>query len=231
MIINKMRRVHQEGFTIIEVLIASAIFSVVLLAALAGFMQIGRLFYKGVTISQTQAIANDILSDVSGNFQTATSVTGQLTGNGYTYLCVGSARYTINRTVKIDQSSPSYPDHSPGGNFGLLKDITSSSGTACPPPCNNLPVGGVLATCGSDNLRLSNPVELLGNNMRLSSFSITSPTTQSLNLYNVSIVVAYGDDDLFDDFTLASPTCKSGSGGQFCAVSQINTVLHRGWRQ
>ena len=226
MIINKMRRGYQQGFTIVEVLIASAVFSLVLLAALAGFMQIGRLFYKGVTIAQTQSVANDIFSDISGNFQTAANVSAQQSGNGYTYYCIGNSRYTFNRSVKIDQSSPTYPNHASGGNFGLLKDSLGGA-TACAAPCSDQGV----VVCNSPNKVLTNPVELLGNGMRLANFSITNPNAQSPNIYNVSIVVAYGDDDLFDDYTSTSPICKSGAGGQFCAVSQVSTVIHRGWRQ
>jgi prepilin-type N-terminal cleavage/methylation domain-containing protein len=65
----------EDGFTIIELLIATTVFSVVLVGALAGFLEIGKLFYKGVSTTSTQSIANEVLQDVSGQFQSAASFT------------------------------------------------------------------------------------------------------------------------------------------------------------
>jgi prepilin-type N-terminal cleavage/methylation domain-containing protein len=69
----KLKR-SEKGFTIAELTIASAIFSVVILTAVGGFLQMGRIFYKGVTLTSTQETANQIYQDIGGYFQTAATV-------------------------------------------------------------------------------------------------------------------------------------------------------------
>ncbi|HET9850272.1 MAG TPA: prepilin-type N-terminal cleavage/methylation domain-containing protein [Candidatus Saccharimonadales bacterium] len=219
-----------SGFTIAEVSIATAIFAVILLIALAIFFGIGRLFYKGVTVSQTQEVAQQVYQDIVGSFQSAGSITIPVsTGNGYSYYCVGNVRYTYNQypaknTVNLDS-----PNHAPpradgtGGNFGILKDTLSGNGGACGAPCNDQ--GTVV--CSPPNHVFNNPVELLGQNMRLSQFRVT--LGNSPNIYNVSLVIAYGDSDVMNLSDPANPVCLTGAkGSEFCSVSKVSTAVYRG---
>ncbi len=223
---------NPSGFTIVELLIATSVFSIILLVALAGFLQIGHIFYKGVSLAQTQEIATHIFQDIDGNFQTAANVSPPQTdsASGYSYFCIGNARYTYNLGYEIglsatpNHSAPNHPYNGSGGNFGVLKDVLPGS-SACATPCTDtVPLGA----CTPPSLRLNNPTELLGEKMRLSNISITNPNTQNPNIYNVNIVVAYGDDDLMDLTNPTAPVCKITKGGEFCAVSQINTAVFRG---
>lgn len=215
---------HQAGFTIAEILVATAIFSIVLLVALAGFLQIGHIFYKGVSLAQTQEVANHIFQDINGNFQTAANVSPPQSNNGYQYFCVGNTRYTYRLGNEVNLGGS--PDHSPSGSFGILKDILPGS-SACAAPCSDTGV----VICNPPNVELNNPTELLGEKMRVSNFSIANPNASALNLYSVSIVIAYGDDDVLDQSTPTAPFCKGNVGDEFCAVSQINTAVYKGWRQ
>jgi len=218
----------ERGFTIAEVSIASAIFSVILLIALAIFFGIGRLFYKGISVSQTQEVTQQIYQDIVGNFQGAASVSPQMEGNSYTYYCVGNTRYTLNFNNEVDLNNPeSHAPPSSGGNFGILKDTLPGNGSACDPPCNDQS-----GTCGSGVQKFQNPTELLGQNMRISRFSIAQVTGANPNLYTVSITVAYGDTDLLDGVDGAdttNPKCKGDiHGSEFCSVNNISTTVYRG---
>jgi prepilin-type N-terminal cleavage/methylation domain-containing protein len=225
---------NQRGFTIAEVSIASAVFSMVLLVALALFFTIGKLFYKGVTISQTQDVAQQILQDVSGNFQTATSPPSITNSAQYSYACIGQSRYTFNIGHQLNVNDPAYPSHATpgtGGNFGLLKDILPTNGS-CGPPCNDIPPLGV---CGKPNSYFNNPTELLSQGMRIDNFSITGTNTP--NIYNVSVTIASGDDDSFTYSTPAPPydyssaKCKSDANSdQFCSVVTETTALYQGFK-
>lgn len=211
------------GFTITELLIATAVFAVVLLVAQASFVQIGHLFYRGVSISQTQETADHIFQDINGNFQSAPSVNGSVNSpSGYDYYCIGNARYTYRVNHEVDLSAAT-TDHSPSGNFGILKDSLPGAGAACATPCTG--IGG--DTCPAP---FRNPVELLGNKMRVEVFSIPSPPSGS-NLYNVSIVLAYGDDNTLTYHTpgdLSTVACQGDASNNFCAVSSINTAVYKG---
>lgn len=219
------------GFTIVELLIATSVFSVVLMTALAGFLSIGRLFYQGVSSTQTADAANQLLSGVVGNFQTANNVTASLSVNGYTYYCIGNNRYTYNLGKQVGSSAIASHAAPPAGNYSLLKDVLPGS-DACATPSDDINTG-VPSPPGS--VRFNNPVELLGNNMRLNLFTIQSIPSISPNFYNVSIVVAYGDDELLEytnPSDLSTVSCKPGSSAQqFCAISRLSTGIYRGQGQ
>lgn len=229
---SKMKRADGQGFTIVELLIATAVFAVVLLVAQVSFVQIGHLFYKGVSITQTQDTADHIFQDVSGNFQTAASVNYSPPGSTYHYICIGNTRYTYNINREVDTTA-SQADHSPydpvtkaGGNFGILKDVLHGGGGACATPCNDTSS----ASCPAGSVKLTNPVELLGNKMRVEQFDVSQIAPTS-NLYRISIVLAYGDDDTLtykDSGDFSTVTCQGDSNNNFCAVSRINTSVYKG---
>src|SRR3989304_3767728 len=57
----------QGGFTVSELMIATAVFSILLLLSLAGFLQIGQLFYKGTNITQTSDAANQVVKSLKND--------------------------------------------------------------------------------------------------------------------------------------------------------------------
>ena len=200
-----------NGFTIIELLIATTIFSLVLLGALAGFLRAGNLFYKGVSLTQTQGVAKQVMDDVSANIANSSGVNIG-SGNGYNYYCIGNTRYTYRLNVPYLTASP--VDYSHTGNFGLLRDTVSG----CPVPC----VTGCAAP-----LSFFTSTEMLGDNMRLAQFSVAA--TSGSKLYTVNVAVAYGDNGSLNLSNPANPTCNgSTETEQFCAVSVLSTSVYAG---
>ena len=200
---------NQPGFTIVELMMATAVFSVILLVGLTGFVQIGRAYYKGLTISQTNDTAQQILNDVSAQIRLSSSVSAvtQYSGNIY-YQCIGNHRYTFNLFNLVDPSN-----HDNISKFGLLEDeLPGNSGCGNP---------------YSMQAPLSNPAELLGNQMRLLNFSITP--VGSSGLYSVQVTVASGQDSALTDPTSPTAQCKLQLGGtQFCAVTTLSTIVYEG---
>jgi len=228
MLKGKMKRADGHGFTIVELMIATAVFAVVLMVAQTSFMHIGHLFYKGVSITQTQDVMDHIFQDINGNFQAAASVSGSQDSGvgGYDYYCVGGTRYTYRIDHEVDSSAAA--DHSATGNFGILKDKLPGS-TACATPCPD--TGSV--TCASGTVKFNNPIEMLSNKMRVEQFNLAQSTTTS-NLYNVALVLAYGDDNTLTYNTPADKStvaCQGDTQNNFCAVSRLNTTVYRGWHQ
>jgi prepilin-type N-terminal cleavage/methylation domain-containing protein len=222
-----------SGFTVVELLIATAVFAVVLVVAQTSFIQIGHLFYKGVSITQTQDTADHIFQDINGNFQTATAVSNS-SGNGYTYYCIGNTRYTYQIDREVSSSSTSTDPHSSlaaKGTYGVLKDVLPGSGSACSTPCDDTHPPPY--TCPTGTVKLSSPVELLGEKMRVEQFNIASSTSTS-SLYNVAIVLAYGDQNTLiysNPVDLSTVSCQADRTNNFCAVSRINTSVYKGWHQ
>lgn len=225
---SNIRKHRSGGFTIIELLLATAVFSVTLLIALNGFLQVGRLFYKGVSNTQTQNASRQILNEVTRSLQLSPEVSllqsANSGGGQYYFYCLGNSRYTYTRgedgsAIKVDSSqSPSYNTGANGGNFGLFKDSLAGS-NACESPV-------------SMPLDTGNGVDLLGNKMRLGQLAITSEPT-SPNLYNITVTVIYGDNESLDfpDGVSRPDTARcSGnlSNQQFCAVSTLTTSIFKG---
>ncbi|HJQ08504.1 MAG TPA: type II secretion system protein [Candidatus Saccharimonadales bacterium] len=201
---------RMQGFTIIELLVATVVFSVVLLVATIGILQIVRVYYKGVTESNTQNTARAIIDMVSQSIQfsggNVTPTPGSPTpGNSYKF-CVGNQRfsYTLGHQVENNPTPGKYQSY-----HALVQDTVAgcSSGT----PAQDV---RVLAVAGR---------ELLGEHMRLSNLEVTSIGP---NMYQVHVRVAYGDDDLLVNPQNPNASCKGEqAGSQFCSVSDLSTVV------
>jgi type II secretory pathway pseudopilin PulG len=207
---------RSAGFTIVELTIATAVFSTVLLVGLASFLGIGKIFYKGVTITQTQGAAQAVLDQLSSDVQFAVAVVpSQATSTGSQYLCLGSARYTYNLYQIVNLGG-----HDNISHFGLLRDVLpGSSGCASP--------------FGPSAVALSKPTELLGDKMRLSKIDISPAKngdgSDTQNLWNIGLTLAYGDDSSLKNGATANPTCDANlNSTQFCSVVNLSTSLNRG---
>ena len=192
----------QDGFTLVELMIAMTVFSLVLVAASAGLIQVGRTYYKGVITSRTQDTSRSIIDEISRSVQfsgESPDLVRDGSGN-LAAMCLGNTRYSIRTDVQVGDTNP----------HGLYKDDAG-------------------ATCASADLTTpqTGGVELLGSNMRFSEFDVEALGDQQ---YRIVVWVVYGDDDLLEvDPNNADRTICRGSavGGQFCALGELSTVVTR----
>jgi prepilin-type N-terminal cleavage/methylation domain-containing protein len=213
-----MTRLSQDkkGFTIIELMIATAVFSVVLLVCAYGLLEIGRTYYRGVTASRTQETARRILDDVSESikFNGGTVATNEAGG----VHCIGIKRYSFELNRMFTDSS---------ANHALVSDEASDFGGSCGPGVPRQGLSGGALTGSS--------AELLSDRMRISQFSITELIADT-GLYRVTVRVVTGEDDLLVDRNsdniingADNPIeCKNDrAGSQFCAVSELTTTVQK----
>ena len=193
----------QSGFTIIELLIATVVFSMVLLLCATAVIQVGRIFYKGVTVNKVQDITRVVADDISQSIQFGSSADAdnffqEGSSGSLSWVCLGSIRYIYDRTITIGEN---------GVKHGLWKDRPAS--------CNDSISSGML----SQDIPTTDGKELLGKNMRVSDIAIADG-----NVWNIKVTVSYGPFDLFEDPEATTPKClPRDRGGQFCAVSTITT--------
>lgn len=211
---------NEKGFTIIELMIASALFAVILLLISIGLLQIGRTYYKGLTSSYTQEVTRNIIEDISESIQlsgedVSTSITPNGSSSGF---CVGPRRYSYQRGQLRDNTPP-------GVRHAFVVDVLERCNTNT--QAQNLN-GGL-----SQNSR-----ELMGEKMRISNFSITN---QGSGFYQITVRVIFGDDDLLcsealndcggtamTNLNATDLTCRSSDrGGQFCSMSELTTTVQR----
>lgn len=208
---NAGGQAKQGGFTIIELLIATAVFSVVLLVITEGIIQFNRVYYGGITQSQTQNAARNILENISQAIQfsggTVTPTPGTNPTKSYRF-CVGSTRYRYKLGHELSNSPTGSQTH-----HALLMDTPNGG-------CKNSGTVASINTAGATG------TELLSPNMRLSRLSVTEIGTT--NSWIVDVKVVYGDDDLFSHPTRSNAVCHFGwAGAQFCAASELSTTVEQ----
>lgn len=196
---------YQKGFTIIELLIATLVFSSVLLLITFGIIQITRTYYKGVTSTKTQQTARAVIDEISQSIQfaggTVTPSPAPAPSSSQVF-CLNTKRYSYILGRKLTD----------GSNHVLVADT---------PPCTS---SSTAQDMNSASLTPDSR-ELLAPNMRLSKLDVIEVDP---NLWQITVKVVYGEDDLLNDPAQPNANCKNISvGGQFCAVSELSTVVQK----
>lgn len=217
-----MSKRNQQGFTIVELLIAMTIFTIVLLVLTGAVVQIGRLYTKGLTASRTQEVARAVIDDLSRAIQYTPGVIKELAAtpaDNTSSVCVGSRRYDFIQNRLVDK------------NQTTGRSLVSGDDPANCTSTTNL----ITASTGN---------EMLGNDMRVSNLAIDT-TSLTTGAYRVTVRIVYGADDLL--CTQAAGNCNNNvelnaaqlraakdlqcknirSGTQFCAVSELSTIVER----
>lgn len=206
----KRLRQRQKGFTIIELVIATSIFSVFLMIITLVVVQISRAYSKGIVSAKTQETARAVTSEIARAIQFGGSSLSLPPANptpGTTYtLCAGTQRYTfvVGRQLKTPPTTSDHAAHV------LVADTVA---LGCP-------TGSLTIT----DTKLQR--ELLGENMRLSNLSISQIGTT--NLYNIRVKVSYGNFDDLENPNATTAQCKNiQANSQFCAVSELTTTVEK----
>lgn len=196
----KQKKYTETGFTLVELLIASSVFSVILLLLTFGMLQIGKVYYKGSTSSRTQAVARNISDEISQSIQFAggavTPLSVSVSGDTTTF-CIGDKGYWF----KLDKKLKDEPHV-----FVVDSSQCAVSFVGTPP-----------------QLKKSQR-ELMVQNTRLTKLVVNYDTVRKG--YDVIVRVAAGDNDMFEGDN-ANNNCKGGAGGQFCAVSELYTFVQK----
>ena len=229
MIFSRTKKSQEKGFTLVELMVSTAVFSLVLLGAMAAIIQVTRLYYRGIHFAKTQEVARSTLEEITQSIQFTneeiTSPTKAMptppvidkNNEHVGYFCVGSKMYyyALDRQLKSGGSNEAKKQKA----HVLWVDDDDCIGA--PPSVNEI-------NNKLNNTNLSGGRELLSENMRITQLSIMPTTTTGL--YTIKLAIAYGDDDLLEvsgDNTRR--ICQSSKFGvELCATSELSaTVLKR----
>jgi prepilin-type N-terminal cleavage/methylation domain-containing protein len=206
-VFTSKNRNHQKGFTIVELLVATAVFGVLLLIVTIAVLQFSRVYYRGVTEANTQDTARTVVDRISQAIQfnggTITATPAASYGSTASF-CVGNQQYTYILGKQLTDTTPA----STQTYHALVSRDLAGCVTTSPTPSMSTP-----ATSGR---------ELLSPKMRLAKMQVTPISDK---LYKISVRVVFGDEDLLSNPTTANAACNAGQGSQFCAVSDITTVV------
>lgn len=205
---------NESGFTIIELLIASLVFAVVLLLVTFGMLQITKTYYKGLTAARTQQTARSIIDQISQQVQlSGSSVIGTPTsrppaGTNQVF-CIGDDRYSYQLGRQLVDGTP---DASLGDQVRHVLVVDTYLGCSKTTPQDLSPA----SVSGR---------ELLSPRMRLSNLVVEQLGTSSL--YHIKVTVTSGEKDLMTGYDTDNPVCIGRAGSQFCAVSTLETTVQK----
>jgi prepilin-type N-terminal cleavage/methylation domain-containing protein len=216
----KRKTLPNNGFTIIELMIATAIFSVILLLCATMLIQISRIYQKGVIRAQTQEVARSVIVNIAESIQFSGGevypVTAINDSEGY---CIDGKLISYLKNWKLVDGTPNQTPTAEETRYAL---VTSRS-----PGCSDTTVAQNLKA-GSVN---STSKELLSPHMRISELTICKPGNCGIpansNLYKITVKISYGDKDLFNPDPATGTCVSSRLGGSFCATSTLTTTVQK----
>jgi prepilin-type N-terminal cleavage/methylation domain-containing protein len=208
----QFHKIKTKGFTVVELMIATTVFSLILLICTTAIIQIGRVYYKGVTSAHTQEVARTIMDEISRSLQFTdggiTPTPAPAPGTTQVF-CAGNKQYSYILGNQLTDVIP--PPAGKAKNALVSEDITGA--------CGSVPRDLINGVTGGVNLR-----EHLDLNMRLAVLEVRELTPGS-NLWAVHVQVVTGDDDVLNP---AKDGCANAQAGtQFCATSELKTVIKK----
>lgn len=210
---------HRQGFTLVELMIATTILSTVLVLTSAAITQINGIFFKGLASTRAQEAARSVIDDVSRELQLVTTnpIQGTFSDTSvnpnitYRVWCVGNSAYYMRMNVAGNDTTKI-----------LLKA-----------PVGTCPADSAIKTA-MDNLTSSTiSQDFTAYNLSVQNFSLTSKTITingvSKTAYDVQVTISYANIGDLTSAGSANAACKGGGVllTKNCAVSKFSTTVTR----
>jgi prepilin-type N-terminal cleavage/methylation domain-containing protein len=199
------QHLRERGFTIIELMVATLVFSVILTVITLGVMTFTNSYYRGVNDSTTQNTTRTIIDTISQAIQfgsapvTPTTVAGD-------FFCAGGYSFTYSR-------GGLYPTVSTGLYMAPMTGVCAAKTT-----------GGTQLL--GKNLRLTNLAveKLAAGNLYRVSVSVAMGADDLLCSPSQSGSCTGG---AMTFWPVTDVRCRSTAGSQFCATSTLTTVVEQ----
>jgi prepilin-type N-terminal cleavage/methylation domain-containing protein len=195
-----MRKIsNKKGFTIIELMIAVTVFSMVLLILSYGIINIGRMYYKNITSARTQEASRSVMDEISGSVQFSSHDVIFHDGNPAVF-CSGTDKYVVfpNSQVGGEGNHAIWREKTPEGVCSAIHNFTDGQ-------------------------------ELLSENMEVLGFSVTEHPGDLIGISLSLAHIPPDGEDLLEDSNGDGrlDSCLPRSGSHFCAVSTLDTTVKR----
>lgn len=218
-------RKNQQGFTVLELIIATVIFSVIMLLSSSAMIKLSQQFQKGFTQSQTQETARNMGEAIARNIQYSSMPPRQLwpipaDPNAMEQVwCIADRRYIF---IRGKQLGPDPITQTPS----VAVRQNQGCGGAAVSPAGYVPVGG--------------DEELVGQDMRLADLRIEQGEND--RVWSVRLRLVKGDNDLVcspgtpGDCGASTPTsspnatdllCDAVKGSPYCGASGYSMIVVR----
>lgn len=232
--IQRAKRQTQQGFTLIELVLAMSFIAVLLLAIAMTIIQIGNIYNRGMTVKEVNQAGRAIGVEFSRDFTASESfslapgdrryVTTRGTGG---QLCMGQYSYIWNLGKSITPSATNIAKLEDGSAVRFVR-VNDNGGRYC-----------LDANAYKTVLNADTPKELLkvgDRTLSIHQFNVKSGANAydagtGQRLYNVTYVIGTSDVNALD---ATQSACKApgedGSDLAYCSIQEFVLVLRAGNR-
>jgi type II secretory pathway pseudopilin PulG len=195
------------GFTIVELMIATLVFSTILVVVTTGIIRFSNDYYRGTVAASTQDTARNIIDTVSQAVQFSTS---SVSDNGAGQLCAGGYLFEYAKGVVVTPST--------GGI--TMKRLNDSSN------CDSGAVAEAIQKLIPEGMRLVRFSVTETDDQYTISVGV-SKGDADLFCVNTDATCAVKTDDEIQSAISSGDTltCRRGSGSQFCYVAYLETLV------
>lgn len=199
---------NQEGFTVVELLLAMSFFSFIMLFVIYGFVQINRSYVRGLTVREVQVTARNVIGELGNTIRGVSA--NDLDLSVPNRLCIGSVRYAWNM-VNSDESG--FTSETYGDSIDEITLVRSSAPALCAEP--------ILRQPGQNN---GDSVSLMDDKLIVQYLDISR--IASTSAFRITLVIST-DGFSHGDFSQIGENafCETRKGDQFCDVARLETVV------
>jgi len=227
---------RQQGFTLIELMLAMTFIAILLVAIAMTTIQISTIYSKGITLREVNQAGRAVSTELQRTISTATpfdvtpkkddspatALSKYVVRDGGGRLCLGNYTYVWNYGKAIDEKSSIYNWYSDNTPVRFAK-VDDAGGTLCADEGVKLKIDRARAT----EMLSSGDRELV-----LHSFEITK-TVEDPNtvqaIYAVSMLIGTNDRQ---QLLAGDASCKPPSEGvgdeTYCSVNQFDVIARAG---
>ena len=229
---------NKKGFTLIELMLAMAFLSVLLLAIALTVIQIGKIYNRGITLTEVNQAARSISDELTRGVSSSQAFslnTNYVTTSAGGRLCLGQYSYIWNYGKALENNDQNLVGYDvPAGKDPIhFIKLPDSAGLYCA-KTNGVPT--------YKNIRVADtnaPIELLQTGDRtlsLHQFSMSSGTNAQdavtgQQLYTLTFTIGTSEiTALNSDQSSCLPPSDPNSDFSYCTVQQFSLVVRAGDR-
>lgn len=240
---NHVAKKRQQGFTIIELMLAMSFIAVLLIAIAMTIIQIGSIYNKGLTLKEVNQTGRDLADDVrrtiaiGGQVDLTNDYAEVLDGTRVIggRLCLGSSSYVWNFGSAIESNHARLIKY-PSGDNGPIRLVKVPDGARA--YCSKDGEGRLLVPnlLPADVPEARELLRAGDRTLSLHAFTITTSdsatnATTGQRLYNVEFTLGTERTELLN-LTANPISCKTpseiGSDLNYCTVQDFSIVVRAG---
>lgn len=218
---NKYER---KGFTLVELSLAMAFLSLLLLAILFSTIHIGKLYAKGVTNRQINQVGRELVDTIQRDFLAADAAGINISALGANRVCVGGVSYVWN-TATVLHSGTTTDVVMDSSNPVSLTRIEDRAYAMCTKNDGKYPMD-ITALTGKSNL-----LEGQGRSLAIYAMDVVPIAEQdNAGLYEVKMTVGTNDAKAIDTNGVAQckPPSDNSSDFSYCGVANFDIIVRAG---